>query len=266
MLTTKSFFDLSTFWHQELFSQGYVWESLQNLKQYMADFSYPGFRGAALPYGQPLPETLVYVAGELMLARELKIVFGNVAKGKLAVYRGSKKIAGASILMAGAIICGPDIALGHGVLVEAGAMLKTPTIIGDCSEVRHGAYIRGDCLTGRRCVIGHTTEVKHTIFLDDAKAGHFAYVGDSIMGNQVNLGAGTKMANLRFTGGDVPIRTVDGVIASGLRKLGAILADGVQTGCNSVTNPGTLLGKNSILMPNITAKSGYHPPHSLIRR
>ncbi|NOX25289.1 MAG: hypothetical protein GXP59_04080, partial [Deltaproteobacteria bacterium] len=128
------------------------------------------------------------------------------------------------------------------------------------------AYIRGYCLTGRRCVIGHTTEVKHTIFLDDVKAGHFAYIGDSIMGNQVNLGAGTKMANLRFTSGEVPIRTVDGVIASGLRKLGAILADGAQTGCNSVTNPGTLLGKKSILMPNITAKSGYHPPHSLIRK
>ncbi|NOX25945.1 MAG: hypothetical protein GXP59_07530, partial [Deltaproteobacteria bacterium] len=167
MLTTKSFFDLSNFGHQELFSQGYVWESLKNLKQYMTDFPYPKFRGAELPYGQPLPETLVYVAGELIPARKLKITFGDAAKGELAVYRGSKKIAGASIIMAGAVICGPEIALGRGVLVEAGAMLKTPTIIGDCSEVRQGAYIRGYCLTGRRCVIGHTTEVKHTIFLDD---------------------------------------------------------------------------------------------------
>jgi len=113
--------------------------------------------------------------------------------------------------------------------------------------------------------VGHVTEVKHSIFLDDAKAGHFAYLGDTILGREVNLGAGTKMANLRFTGGDVPVRTPDGTLGTGLRKLGAILADQVQTGCNSVTNPGTLLGKRSMLMPNTTAPSGYHPPGSLIR-
>jgi len=101
--------------------------------------------------------------------------------------------------------------------------------------------------------------------MDDAKAGHFAYLGDSILGNRVNLGAGTKMANLRFTGGEVPIRTPDGTISSGLRKLGAVLGDDVQTGCNSVTNPGTLIGKGSVLMPNTTSPSGYHPPNSLIR-
>ncbi len=144
-------------------------------------------------------------------------------------------------------------------------MLKEPAIIGDCSEVRQGAYIRGYCLAGRRTVIGHTTEVKHTIFMDDAKAGHFAYLGDSILGSRVNLGAGTKMANLRFTGGEVPVRTPDGTIASGLRKLGAVLGDDVQTGCNSVTNPGTIIGKCSMLMPNTTSPSGYHPPNSLIR-
>jgi hypothetical protein len=266
MLTTKSFFDLNNFDHRELFSQAYVWESLKNLKQYMSDFAYPEFKGATLPYGEPLPETMVYIAGELVPAREFELKFGDAAKGELAVYQNGARLVGASIIMAGAVLSGPEIALGGGVLVETGAMLKAPTIIGDGSEVRQGAYIRGYCLAGRRCVIGHTTEVKHAIFLDDAKAGHFAYIGDSILGNQVNLGAGTKMANLRFTGGEVPIRTVDGVIASGLRKLGAILADGVQTGCNSVTNPGTLLGKKSMLMPNKTANSGYHPPHSLIRK
>ncbi|MCD6389932.1 MAG: hypothetical protein J7L69_11015, partial [Desulfobulbaceae bacterium] len=151
------------------------------------------------------------------------------------------------------------------VLIEAGALIKSPAIIGDWTEIRQGAYLRGYCLVGRRCVVGHVTEVKHSIFLDDAKAGHFAYLGDSILGNEVNLGAGTKLANLRFTPGDVQIRTADKPVSTGLRKLGAILADHVQTGCNSVTNPGTLLGRKSILMPNTTAPSGLHRPSSLIR-
>jgi bifunctional N-acetylglucosamine-1-phosphate-uridyltransferase/glucosamine-1-phosphate-acetyltransferase GlmU-like protein len=114
-------------------------------------------------------------------------------------------------------------------------------------------------------VVGHTTEVKHCLFLNDAKAGHFNYLGDSILGNDANLGAGTKFANLRFLAGNVKIRTEDGAIDSGLRKLGAILGDQTQTGCNSVTNPGTLLGKNSILMPNTTAPSGFHPARAVIR-
>ena len=265
MLTTKSFFNLEAFTHKELFTQGYVWETLKFLKSYMNDYVYPDFKGAGLVFGQPLPETLIYIDGEIIPAGGMTVNFGDAVKGKLAIYKNGRILAGASLIMAGVVLGGPDIAIGKGVLLEAGAMLKTPTIIGDCTEVRQGAYIRGYCLAGKRCIIGHTTEVKHTIFLDNAKAGHFAYLGDSILGNRVNLGAGTKMANLRFLDGDVSVRTPDGIISTGLRKLGAIMADNVQTGCNSVTNPGTLLGKKSMLMPNATSKSGYHPPNSLIR-
>ncbi|RWX45246.1 N-acetylglucosamine-1-phosphate uridyltransferase (contains nucleotidyltransferase and I- patch acetyltransferase domains) [Candidatus Electrothrix aarhusensis] len=125
--------------------------------------------------------------------------------------------------------------------------------------------MRGYCLTGKCCVIGHTTEVKHSIFLNDAKAGHFAYLGDSILGNDANLGAGTKFANLRFLPGNVQVKTDKGLLDTGLRKLGAILGDRVQTGCNSVTNPGTLIGPDSILMPNTTADSGFHSSKKIIR-
>jgi bifunctional N-acetylglucosamine-1-phosphate-uridyltransferase/glucosamine-1-phosphate-acetyltransferase GlmU-like protein len=114
-------------------------------------------------------------------------------------------------------------------------------------------------------VVGHTTEVKHSIFLDHAKAGHFAYLGDSILGREVNLGAGTKFANLRFLAGNVAVRTSEGLIDTGRRKFGAILGDRAQTGCNSVTNPGTVIGKEGILMPNTTASSGYHPPRTILR-
>jgi NDP-sugar pyrophosphorylase family protein len=155
--------------------------------------------------------------------------------------------------------------LGKGVLVESGALIKEPAIIGDYTEIRQGAYLRGYCLTGKQCVIGHTTEVKHSIFLNDAKAGHFAYLGDSILGNEANLGAGTKFANLRFLPGNVLVRTKSGVLDSGLRKLGAILGDKAQTGCNSVTSPGTLIGPDGILMPNTTAASGFHAENSVIR-
>jgi NDP-sugar pyrophosphorylase family protein len=151
------------------------------------------------------------------------------------------------------------------VLIESGALIKEPAIIGDQTEVRQAAYLRGYCLVGKRCVVGHTTEVKHSIFLNDAKAGHFAYLGDSILGGNANLGAGTKFANLRFLPGTIRVRTDNGAIDSGLRKLGAILGDGAQTGCNSVTNPGTLIGPEGILMPNTTAASGYHPGKAVIR-
>lgn len=264
MLTTASFFDLSDFNHPALFGNGPVWEALKGLKTYMDGYAYPDLAGS-LPLDQPLPETLVLYNGEVFPAKGLSVQLGDATKGKLTVLGDGGPLPGASVLMAGAILSGQKIAIGQGVFVEAGALIKSPAIIGDCTEIRQGAYLRGYCLVGKRCVVGHVTEVKHSIFFNDAKAGHFAYLGDSILGNGVNLGAGTKLANLRFTGGEVPIRTATGTLASGLKKLGAIMADGVQTGCNSVTNPGTLLGKKTMLMPNTTAPSGYHPPNSLIK-
>jgi len=266
MLDADSFFDLETFGHKALFASGPVWETLGRLKAYMNDFDYRGGL-AGITANEPLSRTHVFHEGRLLEAAGLEIVFADATKGSLRVRRGGEELAGAAVLMAGAVLCGePEkIHIGPGVLVESGALIKSPAIIGGRTEVRQGAYLRGYCLTGRRCVVGHTTEVKHSIFLDDAKAGHFAYLGDSILGNDANLGAGTKMANLRFTGGDVPIRTPDGLVSSGMRKLGAILGDRAQTGCNSVTNPGTLLGKKSMLLPNTTAPSGYHPPGSIIR-
>lgn len=264
MLTNKSFFDLNEFGHRDLFDEVNVWEVLKKLKEYIGDQAYPIF-GALLKTDMPLPETIVIVDNTLIPASTLSIELGDATKGQIKAYKDGQPLTGASIIMAGAVLSGNQIKIGRNVLIEPGAMIKSPAVIGDFSEVRQGAYMRGYTLIGKRCVVGHTTEVKHSIFLDDAKAGHFAYLGDSILGNNVNLGAGTKLANLRFTGGDVPVRTEAGIISTGLRKLGAIMADSVQTGCNSVTNPGTLLGKKSMIMPNTTAPSGYHPPNSLIR-
>jgi len=265
MLKPDTFFDLALFEHGEIFSSAeYPWDGLKKLKSYMESRNYP-----ALPddvkKSEPLPKTLVLYNNAFLDGHGLTIEYGDATKGRLMVYRGNELLAGASVIMAGAVLVGDKIQFGKGVKVEPGAFIASPTIIGDMTEIRHGAYLRGYCLIGRKCVVGHVTEVKHSIFMDDAKAGHFAYLGDSILGNEVNLGAGTKLANLRFTPGNVKVRTADGPVDSGLRKFGAILADFVQTGCNSVTNPGTVLGKKSLVLPNTTVPSGLHEKNSLIR-
>lgn len=266
MLTTKSFFDLSKFPHRSLFSEEKpVWEALNTLKAYMDKHTYPTIDRNLLPNGVPLLSTLIINNGHISTAEGYTITFGDTCKGKLTVEKDGEKLDGASVIMAGAILIGEQIELGKGVLVEGGALIKSPAIIGDCTEIRQGAYLRGYCLTGKRCVVGHTTEVKHSIFLNDAKAGHFAYLGDSILGQNANLGAGTKFANLKFLGDTISIRTEAGMVDTGRRKFGAILGDQAQTGCNSVTNPGTIIGIGGILMPNTTAPSGYHAPKTIIR-
>lgn len=141
------------------------------------------------------------------------------------------------------------ISIGAGTVIEPGAYIKGPCVIGKNCTVRHGAYIRGDLIAGDNCVIGHDTEVKNALFMNDAHAAHFAYVGDSILGNRVNLGAGTICANLRLDKGLVHVIVDDKRIETQLKKFGAIIGDDSQTGCNSVTNPGTLLGKNVCSYP-----------------
>ena len=266
MLSPRSFFDLSEFSHALLFLESYyVWTALTRLKGYMDGHLYPRLQSPLLPDAEPLAKTVVLHDGQILSATGLTIVYGDTTKEQLQVSADGRVLAGATVIMAGAVLMGSRIAIGKGVLIESGALIKSPAIIGDYTEIRQGAYLRGYCLTGTHCVIGHTTEVKHSIFLDHAKAGHFAYLGDSILGRDVNLGAGTKFANLRFLPGNVLIRTSEASIDTGRRKFGAILGDKAQTGCNSVTNPGTLIGKEGILMPNTTAPSGYHQPRTILR-
>ncbi|MCB9476052.1 MAG: glucose-1-phosphate thymidylyltransferase [Deltaproteobacteria bacterium] len=167
--------------------------------------------------------------------------------------------------MPGAYIHDDRLIVGPGTVIESGAMIKGPTVIGAKTEVRQGAYIRGDVLVGDECVVGHTTEAKNTIMMNGAKAGHFAYLGDSILGRDVNLGAGTKLANLKMVEGTVALPLPDGErLDTGRRKLGAILGDGTETGCNSVTSPGTLLGKRARVYPCVSVPAGYYSTRTII--
>lgn len=150
----------------------------------------------------------------------------------------------------GAHLIHPElISIGQGSVIEPGAYIRGPCIIGNNCSVRQGAYIRGQVIVGNNCVVGHDTEVKNSILLNHANAAHFAYLGDSILGNHVNLGAGVKCANLRLDHGEVIVHYQGERIRTGLKKFGAILGDNTQLGCNSVTNPGTITGKGVLCNP-----------------
>ncbi len=266
MLTPESFFDLSDFSRREIFTDcTFVWDALKKLKDYTQSKAVPTLTHRCLNDGVPLTSPFIVHNGRLRNARECTITYGDATKGLLHVCENGQTLEGASVIMAGATLIGRNINIGRGVLIESGAYIKGPTLIDDQAEIRQGAYIRGYCIIGKRCVVGHATEVKHSIFLNDAKAGHFAYLGDTILGNEVNLGAGTKCANFRFLPGNVEVRTGSGTLKTDLRKFGAVMGDHCQTGCNSVTNPGTVLAPSCILMPTTTAVSGLYEAKTVIR-
>lgn len=149
-----------------------------------------------------------------------------------------------------AVIQGP-VAIGRGTVVEPGAMIVGPAIIGEECVVRHSAYLRGYVITGDGCVIGHGSEVKSSLLLNEARAPHFNYVGDSILGNDTNLGAGVMLANLRLDERAVMAADPSGErIPSSLHKFGAIIGDGARIACNVVLNPGTLIPPGSHVLPS----------------
>lgn len=156
------------------------------------------------------------------------------------------------------------ISVGEGTIVEPGAYIRGPCIIGKNCVIRHGAYIRGDLITGNSCVIGHDTEIKNSILLNGVHAAHFAYIGDSILGNQCNLGAGTKCANLKLDNSTIRIHYEGENITTGLRKMGAIIGDQTQIGCNAVINPGTICGKFVQWYP-CTNYGGFIPANSRVK-
>ena len=128
------------------------------------------------------------------------------------------------------------------------AYIDGPTIIGANSEVRHCAFIRGSALIGENCVIGNSVEVKNAIIFDNVQVPHFNYCGDSVLGYKSHMGAGSITSNVRS---DKQLVKVHGNpdIETGLKKMGAILGDYVEVGCNAVLNPGTVVGRNSMVYP-----------------
>ena len=129
------------------------------------------------------------------------------------------------------------------------AYINGPCIIGKDSEVRHSAFIRGSALVGDNCVVGNSVELKNVILFNNVQVPHFNYVGDSILGYKAHMGAGSITSNVKSDKTLVVIHNEGENIETNLKKVGAFLGDYVEVGCNSVLNPGTIIGKNSNVYP-----------------
>jgi len=171
-------------------------------------------------------------------------------------------------VMHGAELGSEPIYLGAGAVIEPGSYVTGPAYIGEGARIRHGAYVRANCVMLGGSLVGHASEVKNALLLPEAKAPHFAYVGDSVLGHRVNLGAGTKLSNLPITTSTSPTVRFDisgENVDTGLRKMGAILGDGVQVGCNAVFNPGALLGPHCIVYAGTVVRKGFHEKNTIIK-
>ncbi|MEK7352898.1 MAG: hypothetical protein AABZ77_00130, partial [Chloroflexota bacterium] len=256
----RDFFDLKGYEHQDLFQpDAPVWSALDRLSSYLASLFEGNWPLAG--HAGMVTAPLVIVNGKV---RKDLAIRATGAENTVHAFQGDSLVEDAAIIMPGAYLFDDKIIIGARTVVEPGALIKGPTVIGADTEVRQGAYMRGDCLIGSKCVVGHTTEVKNSIMLDGAQAGHFAYIGDSILGKDVNLGAGTKLANLKMIPGTVMVAINRKYYNTGRRKLGAILGDQTETGCNSVTSPGTLMKPGSMIYPGVSVPGGYYPEKSFV--
>jgi NDP-sugar pyrophosphorylase family protein len=140
--------------------------------------------------------------------------------------------------------------IGRGTIVEQGAMLKGPAWIGENCHIRSGCYVRENVIVGHGVVMGNSCEFKNCIVFDEAQIPHFSYVGDSILGYRAHLGAGVILSNVKLDHGEISVLATDGMIATGLRKFGAILGDRTEIGCNAVLNPGSVVGSDCIIYPS----------------
>lgn len=226
MSEISNFFDLREFEHRVLFENcENVWEVLAEIKDYICEFSKTHNKYSEIP-------------------KDFYIDENNY------------------------------IYIGKNTVIEPGAYIKGPCIIGDNCEIRTGAYIRENVIVGNNTVIGHASELKNTVVMNNSALPHYNYAGDSVIGNGVNLGCGCVIANLPLrsikdpvTGkrNSVKIKTEKGITDTGLSKLGAVIGDMCQIGCQCVLNPGTFLEKECIVYPNVCLKSGFYGYKNIIR-
>lgn len=158
-----------------------------------------------------------------------------------------------------AVLAG-NVYVAVGARVGPHAFIEGPAWLGPGAEVGHSAYLRGNVVLAPKAKVGHATEVKRSVFLPGAAAPHFNYVGDSVLGSGVNIGAGVKLANFRTLAGTVKIDGFD----TGLRKLGALLGDEVSVGCNAVTAPGTVIGPRTAVYQGAMLR-GVYPADTVVK-
>ncbi len=156
---------------------------------------------------------------------------------------------GSKAKLIGAPVIGENVFLGEGTIVEPGVYIRGPAWIGKNCEIRHGAYIRENVIAGDGCVLGNSCEFKNCVLLSGAHVSHFSYVGDSVVGRDVNLGAGVILSNYRLDGQTIRVRVSGQLVETSLRKFGAMVGDRASIGCNAVVNPGSLVAKEARILP-----------------
>ena len=157
-----------------------------------------------------------------------------------------------------------NVWVGKNVTIDKLSTIISPCIIGSNTVVRPGAYLRGNVIIGKNCVIGNSTEIKNSIIFDNAEIPHFNYVGDSILGYHSHLGGGVILSNLKNDKTNIKIKLDDKVIETNLRKMGSIIGDYSDIGCNSVLCPGTIIGKNTSIYPLVRVR-GVVPSNSIMK-
>ena len=158
----------------------------------------------------------------------------------------------------------PQVWVHKTAQVFPSAWLGAPCIIGPETEVRHGAFLRGAALVGAGCVVGNSVELKNVVLFDKVQVPHYNYVGDSILGYRSHMGAGSITANDKSDKPLVVVKDGDRRLETGRKKFGAILGDRVEVGCNSVLNPGTVVGRDTTIYP-VSCVRGAVPPESIFK-
>jgi len=165
----------------------------------------------------------------------------------------------------GTVHIGDQVQIGEGTVLEPGVAIMGPAIIGKNCVLRHNAYLRENCVIGDNCTVGNSCEVKNSLFFNQASVPHFNYVGDCVLGFHAHLGAGAALSNLKLDGANVWVEGDSGVpLDTGLRKFGALLGDYTDIGCNAVLNPGSVIGRHSVVYPNLSWR-GFLPANMIAK-
>lgn len=159
---------------------------------------------------------------------------------------------------------GEDIWIAKSATVAPTACLNGPLIVDEDAEIRHCAFVRGNAIVGKGAVVGNSTELKNVVLFNKVQVPHYNYVGDSVLGFKSHMGAGSITSNVKSDKTLVTVKSVDEKIETGLKKMGAMLADHVEVGCNSVLNPGTVIGRNSNIYPTSCVR-GCIPANSIYK-
>jgi len=183
---------------------------------------------------------------------------------KLAPFFGEKFVPGNSGKWLGQPVIGDRVFIGENTVVEPGAYIKGPAWIGPNCQIRHGAYIRENVIIGAGSVIGNSSEIKNSFLGRGCQVPHFNYVGDSILGAKVHLAAGVIVSNLKLNGDFITLRMDNAILTTGLRKFGALIGDEAEVGCNAVLNPGSVIGRRSLIYPGVCWR-GILPKNSIAK-